>query len=354
MTDTMSGTGDAGSGAPSSDSPGPVADGAVGAGAVETGASADGGSVPAVGGDARPGPAPSAGSAVPATVAGEYLFGGRKFRDQGHAEQFFRTQLGKVPGIEKRLAGLDQLEQENAELHRRLNLRNAEGGQGRPREATPAKPKGGWGQELIESGDLALINELAEQKGVGHALYAMAELMGERTQTLLDQTVEQRVGERIGAIEKRQEFGEHMGNVMTAVRKLAPEYPELDEKNDSPEAVEAREAILAIWRSLSPAEALGDPETSLDYAVHKYRRLNGTPAFAVPPGSNASTSARVALAAERAAGSQAVLDEGTPSKPRPSGVPRTAQEELADELGEVDRNVARGSSGMNLGVRRVS
>jgi len=324
-------------------------------GSQAVGASADLGHAPGVGGDAGLASDAAASVAAPASAPSEFVFGGRKFKSQAEAEAYLRRQLDSNRGLTNKLTRFEQLEAENAELHRALNLRHAGGEQGTT-GGEPAASKG-WGDELTESGDLDLLQELAEraeakgQNPLRHALYGLAQIMGERVSGLVDKSLEERIAPR----EAQDKFNEYMTGVTGAVHKLTPDYPELDDANQSPEANEARQAILAIWKSFPKEFSIGQPLRALRLAVQEYRETNGTPVFAVAPGTSGSPSAKVASAAERAAGAgTAVLDSGTPSKPRPGAVPKTPQQELEEELGAVDRLAARGAGGMDLGVRRIS
>jgi hypothetical protein len=328
--------------------------GAVAGESGQSGASVSSGLAPAADGDASLGSDGGAGAAEaapgPAAAPSEYVFANRKFRDQKHAEDYVKAQLGILPGTQRKLAALEQLVDQ-------LNARNesyARGGSGAPREgvqgADQSAPAAGWGKALQDSGDLDLIAEIHESKGPKAAYFAFAQVLHEQATAAIDAQVEKRVG----VIEKGREFDQHMGRVTGALRQLSQQFLEFDESNDSPEAAEARSSIIEIWKSFPREFALGNPLRALRVAAQEYRDEHGTPIFAIPPGSSDSPSALAAAAAERGAGGSAVLDTGVRARPRPSGRPATAQEELADSMGKADSLRAITPTGFDLGVRRVS
>jgi len=329
------------------------------------GASAGIGNAPGSGADAGLGPEGGEGAAADAVAAPAatpapdgYVFAGRKFRDQKHAEDYIKAQLGILPGTQRKLAALERMvDERSAELE---SLRRSgaaprgvvQGDDGQRGE--PGAQVASWGKALKDSGDLELISEIAETKGFGAAAFALATVIGERTEASIQQQIEQRVEQRLNQGDKRREFDQNMGKVQAAIRHLGPIYPELDESNDTPEAGDARLGIIEIWKSYPPEFSLGNPLRALKLAVQEYREEHGTPVFAVPPGSSGSPSARVAAAAERGSAGDAVLDTGVRARPRPGGQPLSAQEELAQSLSKADATHVRTSSGFDLGVRRVS
>lgn len=341
-----------------------AATGSTGVGGGSEGASAGIGNAPGSGADAGLGPEGGEGTAVAAPAAAPapdgYVFAGRKFRDQKHAEDYTKAQLGILPGTQRKLAALERMiDERNAELEslRRSGtgsrgvVQGDDGQRGEP-GAQPAN----WGKALKDSGDLELVADIAQQEGGfgPKTLFALSTVLGERVEAEIDRRVEDRVEGRIGSIEKQRQFDQHMGKVQAAIRQLGPIYPEFDESNDTPEAEEARLGIIGIWKSFPPEFSLGNPLRALKIAVQEYREEHGTPVFAVAPGSSGSPSARVAAAAERGSAGDAVLDTGVRARPRPAGQPLSAQEELAQSLSKADATHVRTSSGFDLGVRRVS
>jgi hypothetical protein len=321
-------------------------------GSGQSGASVGSGNAPAAGDDAGLGAGETgAAGAATAPAPSEYVFANRKFRDQKHAEDYVRAQLGILPGTQRKLAALERMVDEQTA---RLESYGRGGGNGAAREgvrgADQDAPAAGWGKALQESGDLDLIAEIHETKGPKAAYFALAQVLQEHTQAHIDAQVD----ERVGVVERGREFDQHMGRVTGAIRKLSPMFPEFDESNDSPDAAEARNEIISIWKSFPRDFALGNPLRALKLAVSEYREEHGTPIFAIPPGSSGSLSAQAAAAAERGAGGSAVLDTGVRARPRPSGRPASAQEELADSMGKADSLRATTPTGFDLGVRRVS
>lgn len=356
-TGAMDGAGTSGSDATSG-----AGTGSTGAVGGSVGASAGVGNAPGAGADAGLGQEGGEGAAEAAPggapVSDGYVFAGRKFRDQKHAEDYVKAQLGILPGTQRKLAALERMiDERSAELEslRRSGVSARGGVQGDDGQyGGPAGQPANWGKVLKDSGDLDLISEIAETKGFGAAAYALSTVIGERVEAEIDRRVEERVEGRVGSMEKQRQFDHHMGRVTSALRQLGPIYPEFDESNSAPEAEEARQGIIAIWTSFPPEFSLGNPLRALKLAVQEYREQHGTPIFAVPPGSSGSPSARVAAAAERGSAGDAVLDTGVRARPRPSGQPASAQEELAQSLSKADAVNARTTSGFNLGVRRLS
>jgi hypothetical protein len=229
-------------------------------------------------------------------------------------------------------------------------------GQGQQPQGQPQGPKS-FAESLAAGGEnspLAFIAQLAEEKGIAHALYAYAE----QQEQYLNSKIEQAVQENVQPLQRREQFQQAMSSVTGAARKLAPYYPELDESSQSPEALEAQQEILGIWKTLPPEVQIGDPETAWEVAVMRYRRANGTPTFATPPGTSGSPSARAALASEGAlagAVSSPIEGTGTP-RPRPSGQPgqMSAEDAFEADILGAESSFAKSLDGKNLGWRRVS
>lgn len=337
--------------------------GAVGVG--EVGASAGAGNAPGVGADAGLGSEGGEGVAAPAAAPAPppkpegYVFAGRRFNDQKHAEDYVKAQLGILPGTQRKLAALERmLDERGAELEslRRSGGAPRVGGQGDDRSpGVPGEPQG-WGKALKDSGDLELIADIAQQEGGfgPKALYALATVLGEHSEAEINKLVEERVEGRVSRVEKAREFEQHMNKVRAAIRHLGPIYQEFDESNTSPEAHEARAHIIETWKSYPPEFSLGNPLRALKLAVQEYREEHGTPIFAKTPGSSDSPSAIVAAAAERGAVADSVLDTGARARPRAVGQPASVQEELAQSMGRADAVRAKTSGGFDLGVRRLS
>jgi hypothetical protein len=206
---------------------------------------------------------------------------------------------------------------------------------------------------LAESGELDVINQIANDPnmGIGHAMFRMAELFEKRLQEQTEGVRE----EVLGQFEQTQVRSQQERAVVHAIgqaKALAADYPELDENNHSDEAVTAQQGILEILKALPQgAEWLAsDPGEALRYAAERYRRMNGTPIFAQPPGTSGSPSARAAQAAEAAAGASAAvpLDGTGVPRQRPNGQPETMADRIRRENRELSK-MAKTPSGRPLG-----
>lgn len=266
-----------------------------------------------------------------------------------------RSQLGRFPETQRQLA---EFQRQNAELSARLEALqsafasnyapgppNAQGvGQG----SSTSPSSVGFADELVKSGDLQFIADLAEEKGLAHAIYALADRFDQRQRALLGELEDGIMEQAVLPMQRHTEFSTHMSSMMGAARQLAQEYPELNEQDQSPEAQEAQGAIAEILKELSPEWTLQNPHRALRIAVEEYRRQNGTPGFAFQPGTSASPSARAALASELAQASVSPLSgQGVP-RPRPNGVPESDAERIRRE-NRAASNVLKSPSGRSLG-----
>jgi hypothetical protein len=334
----------------------PAGDGGVGV----DGASVDSGHAPAVDGDAASATKrQGAAAASPATTDG--LTFTRRFKT---AEELraFETDAGRVRQLqsnfakqEKRLAEFEALKTEHDRALRLLTLQQAERGQGGAAgSGAPAKaePKS-WAEEINESGDLKFVADQMRDASVEHGLYALVDLLEKRTGARVDRAL----SETVQPLQQKTEFNGHLSRVMTAVKTLSKDFPELreGENEDAPEMAEARQEILNVWRTLPRELSLGDPVRALKIAVREYRETHGLPASAALPGSSGSPSAGVTDAAEaaRAAAASGVVDgSGTP-RPRPNGGTRpTVREQFEREMLD-DSNVLRDPTGESLGFGRI-
>ena len=326
-------------------------------------ASAGSGGTPGSGDDAKAsdgaGQAEGAVAPVASPVpAGPYRFANREFPSQEKAEEYFRSQVGRVPDLQRRVAQMEQLEQQYSELQRNLAVLQsrglAQGGNGAVSQQSAQAQAQTFQDQLVQSGDLKFIAEMAQEdlengKGLGRAFYAMAEKFGERLQTEMQRFE----SERFTPMQQQQEFQQAMTGVAAAVNSLKSEFPELDDENKSPEAAEARTAILETFKSFPPEQSIRNPREVLAYAAWKYRQTHGIPVFAQPPGTSTSPSALAAQAAEAAQPAGMVL-EGTGVPPqRPNGVPETPQESLARDIARADERRLKGKDGFDLGVSSI-
>jgi hypothetical protein len=210
-------------------------------------------------------------------------------------------------------------------------------------QADPGRSRG-FADELAQSGELQLIQKIAEdpEMGLGHAMYAMAQAFDRRVQGQLEALK----AEAIEPIVQRNEKAQAVSKVFGAARQLATAgYPELDDSNHSPEAEEAQAQILEVLKTFPPEFLVQNPDRALRMAVLEYREANGTPVFAQRPGTSGSPSVRAAMAAETP-GVTPLDGVGTP-RPRPGGV-ETAADRIRRENREVSGEL-RTPSGRMLG-----
>lgn len=310
--------------------------------------SAGDGSAPVTGDDAA---GAVAGQAASPAAVSEFLFRGRKFRDQHHAEEVLGSEIERVRGLQRQNAELTQAKTRyESELQALRGLMTERGvpGQG---QGVPRGPQGSGGPQsgleaMLSPERFHFYQKLAEDPEIGlaGAMYAqqqdLVKAVREEMETLKTEAIQ--------PIVQRNESAQAVAKVFGAAKALATSgYPELDDSNKSPEAEEAQTEILSILQELSPAYIRNNPERALRMAVLEYRERNGTPVFATQPGTSGSTSVRAALAAEAAGQGTTPLDgTGTP-RPRPGGV-ESPQERIRRENREVTTQLTT-PSGRPLG-----
>lgn len=318
--------------------------------------SAPAGSAPGGGVDA--GTAGEATGTPAAQSAAQFAFLKRKFNDQKHAEEVLGSEIGMTRGLQR----------QNAELTKRLSTMEAELNALRPLVVERQTPRGqgqgvregasapgasqSFAKELAESGELELIAKIAAdpEMGMGHAMYRMAELLDQRNSKQLEQLR----GEVTGTLEEREARQKQQVAVargLTAAKSLVTDYPELDNDNQSDEAIEAQQAILDIITNLpqGPQWLATDPTECLRYAAERYRRTHGTPIFAQPPGTSGSPSVRAAQAAEAAGAVAATIEGSGVPRQRPNGQPETPAERIKRENREISGRTATTPKGRPLG-----
>jgi hypothetical protein len=345
----------------SSDTSSAGADTSQDVGAASSQESADAGHAPGVGDDstlAGQFPAPTEPGELPPS---EFVFAGRKFPSQAKAEEWAKSQLGRVPDLQRKTAQYEQQlaqAQQQMEAMQQLLLRTSQqGGQGGPPQTpgAPAKPKS-FAESLATGGEnspLAFIASLAEEKGIAHALYAFAE----QQEQFLNERISEAVEQNVQPIQRREQFTQALNSVVGAARHLASTYPELDESNTSPEAQQAQQEILAIWKTLPPELQINDPARAWKLSVMEYREQHGTPIFATPPGTSGSPSARAALASEAgvAAETSSPLEGQTALRQRPGAqtAPLSAEDAFEQDILSADNSFVKSKDGKPL-WRRVS
>ncbi len=326
--------------------------------ADQSGLSGEQGAAQSASGDLGVAPGAAVDAALAAeqqTAPSEFVFSGRRFASQKHAEDFFRSQTGRVPDMQRKAAEQDrqiaELSSTVQALQRVLSAGPAAGpDQGQPqRGQAPAGAKS-FADRLVESGDLQFITSLAEEKGLGHAIYALADIMGNELKT----TTERLVEEHVQPIIQRGQKERIMGHAMGAFSSIGGEFPEFSRENQSPEAVEAQQAYVSLLKRVPPEEIARDPEFYALAAALMTRHQYGVPIGSTSPGTSGSPSALAAAAAEAQFQQGGPID-GSSARPRPAAAqPRTAEEQFEADIMGADDRLARDKTGKPLGWRRVS
>ena len=305
-------------------------------------ASGEGGSAPALSGDAAPAAAEVPGATPATAAASEFLFGGRKWQSQKQAEDAYRSLMGRVPDSQRKAAELERaIAERDAELQALRSVVT--------RPAGPAQVQGAvrgqddvadasvpFAERLAKSGNLDFLTSLLETRegedpsvGIKRFTLGLADAMSKEVQ----QQVESIRSQHIEPILRQQMFERHMGSTMGVVRQLAGEFQELDESNQSPEAVEHQQAFVENLKQFPPEFVRENPQFAMLATALVTRYQHGTPVFSQAPGTSGSPSARLIQASEAALGAAAgspMSGTGTP-RPRPNGAGETAEDRIRRE-----------------------
>jgi hypothetical protein len=298
------------------------------------------------------------GASPAAQAAARFRILNREFNDQKHAETVLGSEITRARTTQRELAeAKKQAELYQAEINalRSMAVRPPGGavGQGRSEGQQPSAGPKPFAKELAETGELDVIAKIFSdpEMGPGHAMYRMAELFDKRQQEQVGQVREEILGQ-FQQTQVRSQQERAVAKAIGVTKALSADYPELDGNNQSDEAIEAQQGILEIIKALPQgAEWLAtDPEEALRYAAERYRRTNGTPMFAQPPGTSGSPSVLAAHAAEKAASAAASvpLDGSGVPRQRPDG----QRESYADKIRRENRELSQGTkspSGRSLG-----
>ena len=188
------------------------------------------------------------------------------------------------------------------------------------------------------------------ENGAQKFTYALAEIMGNEMQSLEQRIVEQHFQPFV----RQAQFREHESRALGAARNLGSEFPEFDNGNQAPEAVEAQQAFVSTLKQFPPEWTVANPEMAMLATALLTRYQHGTPIFAQAPGTSGSPSARAALAAEAGMETPGPID-GSSARPRPAAPqPRTAEDQFEADIIGADDKLARNLEGKPLGWRRVS
>lgn len=315
---------------------------------VDGSQSAVSGNAPGNGVDGGVGGGDLAQATASASQPGQYLFRGRTFRDQRHAEEVLGGEIDRVRGVQRQNSELQkQVEAANAELNALRGLLSQGQMPGRMQGMPQAPQNDGapqsFADKLAKSGDLDFIAQLAEEKGISHAMYEMARLMDQHTQEQIQGFRDQEITPFI----RNYEMQQGLSRVMGSVKPVLAEFPELEaDPEQSPEAAEAQQFVLERVKAF-PREWLAENgAVAVRQAILEYRHLYGTPNFANPPGSSGSPSAHALAAAERGA-VQPLNGPGVPPQ-RPGGVVEGVQERMKRENREINAKTLRTPSGRAL------
>jgi hypothetical protein len=357
--DTSVPSGDGGSGSDANVASGSTPDTSTGSGGVSPGgnggtgslSSAEGGSAPVLGADGVVGaPTPAEPAAVPAPLS-KFRFAGREWDSQEQAENAWKAKLGrnwqgKVEAAERKLA-----EQET--LVRALQSQltgGAQPGQGTAAgQASSPEPRG-FAEKLVKSGDLDFITGLLQDPDPQAGLQKFTVALADRMDREINERLEQVRTEQIEPIVRQREFERTMGSALGVARGLGSQFPELDNSNQSPEAVEHQQAFVETLQQFPRDFVATNPDLAMLATALLTRYQYGIPIVAQAPGTSGSPSARAALASEQAFAAQAgvpIEGTGTP-RPRPNGQGETPLDRIRRENAAAPGNF-HSPSGKDLG-----
>lgn len=216
-------------------------------------------------------------------------------------------------------------------------------GQGSPQAVQGGGAPGSFAERLATSGDLDFISQLAEEKGIGHAMFEMARLMEQHTQEQIQGIRDQEITPFIENFQLQQ----GVTQLLSSVKPILSEFPELEADSDtSPEVAEAHEYVLNTLKDLPPAWLAQNGPSAIRRAILEYRHLYGTPNFANPPGSSGSPS-HYALAAAERGGMQPLNGSGLPPQRFGNGQ-EAPQDRLRRENQQINAKTLRTPSGRAL------
>jgi hypothetical protein len=314
-----------------------------------------------------PGPVADAASALgaqgepSAPPAGEFVFAGRRWPSAKHAEDYFRSQGGRVPDLQRKTAEQErqiaELSSTVQALQRALSVTPpAEPGQGNGRGTqTPA------GQqpfiERFRNDDLPFLLDCLRPSaegedpsaGVARFTYGLAEVVGREMESLREQIRQ----EDVAPIVRQHQFREHESRVLNVARGLGGDFPEFDNANQAPEAVQAQQEFVSVLKQFPPDFVVANPDLAMLASALVTRHRHGIPVTATQPGTSGSPSALAALAAEGRQATGEPLD-GSASRPRPSPPqPRSAEDQFEADIISADDKLARNLDGKPLGWTKV-
>jgi hypothetical protein len=272
--------------------------------------------------------------AVPA-ASSLFRFNGRDWQSQKHAEDAIRAQIGRTPEMQRQNAAFQkqiaELQAQIQTLRHLAPVGPAEGqGQGGPRgQQAPSGPRSLL-DDMVASGEMDYIQQIAQDPEIGipGAIVTGLQALEKRVESRLEGMFAERVQPFIHQTQMQQGLQQFFGGA----KPIIAQFPELDDNNQAPEAVEAREAVLEVLQTLPPEWLAQHPE-AIGMATLWVRQQNGTPVFAQPPGSSGSPSARVAAALEAATAASTSTPIDGSGVPRPAvGGKESPQDRLRREM----------------------
>jgi hypothetical protein len=285
------------------------------------------------------------------------LFAGRKWQSQKQAEEAWKANLGrnwepKLRAAEERAA---QMEAEVQALRAALTGGGGQG-QGAARGAQPTQatdPNAPLAKRLVQSGDLDFLVDMLQTRdgedpslGVKRFTAGLADIIDKR----IGEAVERDRNEHLQPFLQRTAQERAVASTMGSIRALAQHFPELDESNASPEAVEHQQAFVENFKRFPPEMHRDAPDFVALATALVTRWQYGVPVFAQPPGTSGSPSAAAIAASAHALG-QATPDTlsgtGTPRQ-RPNGQPESAEERIRRENAAAPGRF-RSPNGVDLG-----
>lgn len=289
-----------------------------------------------------------AGQETPAESAQPFSFAGKTYKSQAEAENFLRTQSGRVDALTKRTADYASLTHAWMEYAKGLEAR-ANGSA--PAQGNPGVAKGGPTEqskpadpnEWLDGLDWEFYGRLAKQEGPEDAAFWLARQLAERQERILDE----RLNAKFAPIEQDRERHELTTRTQTVFEAVALRtgddgsylFPELASEDPA-----VGQAILDIWKTLPRDLQL--TERGVVLAIAEYRLANGGPPRPADAGTanGASRSASQIVREAQRTAAQPVTGSGMP-RPADEGV--TAEAKVRRSIREAAQ--PRSSDGRFLG-----
>lgn len=267
--------------------------------------------------DAPSGPpaesAPPQSPETPAPVAEPFEIGGQRYESREAADRALRAELTRARTSQSNEAKLrNELQTLRARAEEAIGIAkswadwHAGQRQGQPQQPQPQGDDKPWYHGL----DWGLAQELAEEKGIGTALFYLAEQMDGHYSKRFEE-LRKSVSEPYEQDRQSQAIYQQTMDAFTGVswEKDSADQLLFPELHDNAKAAD----IVRIWTEIPNAHALG--RDAIELAVMRYRRVNGPPTPSTPPAPAASGASQELLraqAARAAASAETVSGNGTP------------------------------------------